>query len=142
MPSSKVVNPIFLGVVAFLVSLIFGSVLKQDKALLTGAITGSVIGAGTAVIDKQRTNREKRNKNSLLGQIQELEEQQAKLSESLSTATTAQEKAQGSVNALTAEQTQLQSQVSELNQQVSGFNQQKQELHQELFPVSLVLFDI
>ena len=129
MQSSKVVNPIILGSVAFGLSFIVGGlVFKQEKALLTGLITGSVTGAGAAVVDKQRISREKRHKNSLLNQIQELEEQQTKLSESVSNATAAKEKAEGRVNTLTAEQTQIKSQVSELNQQVLGLNQRKWQL--------------
>lgn len=142
MRSTNVVNQIVLGSVAFCISFGLGLLANRDftKALLTGAITIPATYAGIIVSSRRRTNQEKWIRASLLSQIQELEDEENQLQQSLYTATVTRQQIEASINALQSERTQLLNRVSELHfkrnelyQELSVFQSQKQQQEEDFY---------
>lgn len=139
MQSKRVVNQIFFGSVAFGVSFGIGLLANRDlnKALLTGAITIPATYAGAVITDKRRTNQEKLLRGSLRNQVQELEQQQIKLHQTLSAKTAELQKKETNRNFLQTELGQLQNQIAEqlhlkegLNQDITALQEQKHQLEE------------
>ncbi|HEY9633862.1 MAG TPA: tellurite resistance TerB C-terminal domain-containing protein [Coleofasciculaceae cyanobacterium] len=127
MQSTKVVNQILLGSVAFSVSFGLGLLANRDlnKALLAGVITVPAAYAGVVIVDKRRLKQEKWARVSLLNQIQELEEEENQLYQSLYAATSTRQQIEASINALQSERSHLLNRVSDLHHQ-------RNELYQEI----------
>lgn len=119
--SARITNWLVLGSVAFGVSLCISLIASQNfgKAFFTGVITIPATYAGAIVIHKQRLNREKRFRNSLVNQIQELEAYQEDMNQYLVDALSEEQGLEASINNLKSELNYLRSQVSE------GYNQRK-----------------
>src|SRR5919199_1042176 len=135
MQSIRVVNRILLGSVAFSVSFVLGLLANRDinKALLTGVITVPGTYAGSAIAEKRRIYQEKLLRGSLQNQIQELEEEESQLYQSLASATATRQEVEASINALQGERSQLLNRVSDLHiqrnelyRELSDFQKQKQ----------------
>jgi chromosome segregation ATPase len=142
MQSTKVVNQILLGSVAFTVSLGLGLLVTRtlDKALLTGVITVPATYTATLIAGKRRVSQEKWIRASLLNQIQELEEEENQLYQSLYAATATRQQIEASINALQSERSHLLNRVSELHyqrnelyQELSIFQKQKQQQEGEFY---------
>jgi predicted nucleic acid-binding Zn-ribbon protein len=119
--SARITNWLLLGSVAFAVSLCLNLIASHDfgKAFFTGVITIPATYAGAIVIHKRRLNREKRFRNSLINQIQELEAYQEDMNQYLVDALSEEQGLEASINNLKSELNSLRSQVSE------GYNQRK-----------------
>jgi chromosome segregation ATPase len=142
MQFTKVVNRILLGSVAFSVSFCLGLLANRDlqKALLTGAITVPATYAGTLIADKRQINQERLLRGDLESEIQELEEEEAQLYESLYAATATRQEVEASINALQSERSQLLNRVSDLHsqrnelyQELSIFQKQKQQQEEDFY---------
>jgi chromosome segregation ATPase len=142
MQSTKVVNHILLGSVAFSISVGLGLIASRDlnRALVTGIITIPAACTGAAIAGKRRINQEKWIKGSLLNQIQELEEEEHQLYQSLYAATATRQQIEASITALQSERTHLLNRVSELHhqrnelyQEISTFQKQKQQQEAVLY---------
>jgi chromosome segregation ATPase len=142
MQSTKVVNRMLLGSIAFSVSFGLGLLANRDlsKALLTGVITVPATYVGAAVAGKRRINQEKQIRASLQNQIEELEEEEIQIHQSLFAATVTRQEVEASINALQGERSQLLNRVSELHsqrnelyQEISTFQKQKQQLEVEFY---------
>lgn len=139
--SAKITNWLVLGSVAFGVSLCLSLIASQDfgKAFLTGVITIPATYVGAVVIHKRRINREKRFRNSLVNQIQELEAYQEDMNQYLVDALSEEQGLEASINNLKSELNYLRNQVSEsynqrksINWELVGLQEQKQQKLQDL----------
>ncbi|MBE9125482.1 MULTISPECIES: tellurite resistance TerB C-terminal domain-containing protein [unclassified Coleofasciculus] len=137
---TQLVNQILLGAVAFAVSFGIGLFTNPNKALLNGAITVVASSVGAMVAEKRRLEQEKRHKHSLLNQIQDFEEEESLLYESLSKAMAIEHQLEASVSALQGERSQLLHRISELHtqrnelyQELGDVQQQKQQQLQEIY---------
>lgn len=151
MQSIRVVNRILLGSVAFSVSFVLGLVANRDinKALLTGVITVPGTYAGAAIVEKRRIYQEKLLRGSLQNQIQELEEEESQLYQSLAAATATRQEVEASINALQSERSQLLNRVSDLHLQrnelyreLSEFQKQKQQQEAEFYHLQTQLHQL
>lgn len=134
--SARITNWLVLGSVAFGVSFCLGLIASQDfgKAFFTGVITIPATYAGAVIIHKQRLDREKRFRNSLVHQVQELEVYKEDINQYLVDALSEEQGLEASINNLKSELNYLRSQVSDAyNQRKSiswelvGFQEQKQQ---------------
>jgi chromosome segregation ATPase len=148
MQSIRVVNRILLGSVAFSVSFVLGLLANRDinKALLTGVITVPGTYAGSAIAEKRRIYQEKLLRGSLQNQIQELEEEESQLYQSLASATATRQEVEASINALQGERSQLLNRVSDLHiqrnelyRELSDFQKQKQQQEAEFYTLQTQL---
>jgi chromosome segregation ATPase len=139
--SAKITNWLVLGSVAFGVSLCLSLIASQDfgKAFFTGVITIPATYAAAVVIHKRRLNREKRFRNSLVNQIQELEAYQEDMNQYLVDALSEEQGLEASINNLKSELNYLRGQVSDFYNQrksisweLASFQEQKQQKLQEL----------
>lgn len=139
--SARITNWLVLGSVAFGVSLCLSLIASQDfgKAFFTGVITIPATYAAAVVIHKRRLNREKRFRNSLVNQIQELEAYQEDMNQYLVDALSEEQGLEASINNLKSELNYLRSQVSDFYNQrksisweLASFQEQKQQKLQEL----------
>jgi len=139
--SARITNWLLLGSVAFGVSLCLSLIASQDfgKAFFTGVITIPATYAAAVVIHKRRLNREKRFRNSLVNQIQELEAYQEDMNQYLVDALSEEQGLEASINNLKSELSYLRSQVSDFYDQRKSiswelvrFQEQKQQKLQEL----------
>ncbi len=142
MQSARVTNWIVLGSVAFSVSVCLSLLANRDikKAVFTGAITIPATYTGAVIIHKRRISQEKRLRNSLRSQIQELEWRKADLNEFLLAALTEEQEVEASINSLESELHYLRSQVSEeynqkrvMNWELATLQEQKQQQQAELY---------
>ena len=146
MESSKLVNQIILGSVAFSTSLALGLLTYQENlnnALLTGFIAIPASYAGFVVANKRRSTQEKKLKSSLQNQIKVLKDKKAELYKSVSSATIIEQELEANTKSLQAERDRLLDRVAELHEhrnqlyrEISDFQeeklQQEEELHQRL----------
>ncbi|MGQ4647267.1 tellurite resistance TerB C-terminal domain-containing protein [Lyngbya aestuarii] len=119
MQSPKLANQVTIGVITFAVSFILGFIVNRDgkQALLTGLIAVPASYTGVIVASKRRTNQERLVKYSLINQIEELEEEEEQLYDTLSLVKTTTEQLEASISNLYTERLQLLSRVSELHSQ-------------------------
>jgi hypothetical protein len=139
--SVRITNWLVLGSVAFGVSLCLSLIASQDfgKAFFTSVITIPATYAGAVVIHKRRLNREKRFRNSLINQIQELEAYQEDMNQYLVDALSEEQGLEASINNLKSELNYLRVQVSEfynqrklISRELVSFQEQKQQKLNEL----------
>lgn len=151
MQSIRVANRILLGSVAFSVSFVLGLLANRDinKALLAGIITVPGTYAGAAIVEKRRIYQEKLLRGSLQNQIQELEEEEHQLYQSLAAATATRQEVEASINALQGERSQLLNRVSDLHLQrnelyreLSDFQKQKQQQEAEFYHLQTQLHQL
>ena len=128
MQSIQLVNRILLGAIAFCVSFGIGLFNNPNQALLNASITVLSSYIGVMVADKRRITQEKQLKTSLLHQIQEFQEEQDYLYQSLSQSWATKQQLDASIKALQAERNQLLYRISELHNQ-------RNELYHELLNV-------
>ncbi|MBW4647169.1 MAG: hypothetical protein KME06_00490 [Kastovskya adunca ATA6-11-RM4] len=119
MQSTKVVNQILLSSIAFGVSLGLGLLINRDfgRALLTGVITAPASFIGAIIADNRRLKQERLLRGSIQHQIEDLEEEEIQLYESLSAITVTRREIEASITALQAERNLLLERVSELHNQ-------------------------
>ncbi|MEQ8973323.1 MAG: hypothetical protein RIE73_23330 [Coleofasciculus sp. C1-SOL-03] len=127
---NQLVNQMLLGTVAFTVSVGVGLFVNPNKALVNGVVTVVASYAGVTVADRRRLEAEKQRKNALLNQIQEFEEEESLLYESLMQGRETQHQLEASINALQTERSQLLSRVSELHNQRNSLYQEIREVQQ------------
>lgn len=139
--SARITNWLLLGSVAFGVSLCLSLITSQDfgKAFVTALITIPATYAGAVIIHKRRLNREKRLRNSLVNQIQELEAYQEDMNQYLVDALSEEQGLEASIKNLNSELNYLRGQVSDFSNQrksisweLRDFQEQKQQKLQEL----------
>lgn len=120
-PSVKMTNWLVLGSVAFGVSFVLNLMVNRDfgKAFFAGVITIPAAFVSEAVIRKRRLNRERRFRNSLSSQIQELEAYKDDMNQYIIDALSEEQGLEASLNNLRSELSYVRSQVSE------GYNQRK-----------------
>jgi hypothetical protein len=119
--SVKTTNWLILGSVAFGVSFCLSLLTNRDfgKAFFTGVITIPATFAGAVVIHKRRLDRERRFRNSLSSQIQELEAYKDDMNQYIVDALSEEQGLEASINNLKLELNYVRSQVSD------GYNQRK-----------------
>ncbi|MEQ8540744.1 MAG: hypothetical protein RIB93_25230 [Coleofasciculus sp. D1-CHI-01] len=127
---NQLVNQMLLGTVAFTVSVGVGLFVNPNKALVNGVVTVVASYAGVTVADRRRLQAEKQRKNALLNQIQEFEEEERLLYESLIQGRETQHQLEASSHALQTERSQLLSRVSELHNQRNSLYQEISEIQQ------------
>lgn len=133
MLSTKLVNRIMLGSVAFCVSFGLGLLTNRswERALLTGLITIPACYAAYFVSGRRGTNQEKLLRNKLPTNIKELVSQREQLHRSLYLTHTTLKQLEASVNTLQIERSQLLNRVSELHNQREGLNHELIALHRQ-----------
>jgi hypothetical protein len=141
MRSARITNWLVLGSVAFGVSFFLSLILNRDigKAMLTAVITIPATYAGSIVINKRRISHDKRFRNSLQSQIQELEVYKEDLNKYLLDALAEEQQVEASINTLQSELNYLRGQVSEgynqrksISWELASFQEQKQQQAAEL----------
>ena len=139
--STKLTNWLILGSVAFSMSFFLSLIMNRDigQAFLSGLITIPGTYVGTVTINKRRIAQEKRFRNSLTSQIQELEAHKEDLNQYLFDALAEEQEIEASINNLQSELSYLRGQVSEgynqrksISWELASFQEQKQQHSTEL----------
>lgn len=139
--STKLTNWLILGSVAFIMSFFLSLIMNRDigQAFLSGLITIPGTYVGTVTINKRRIAQEKRFRNSLTSQIQELEAHKEDLNQYLFDALAEEQEIEASINNLQSELSYLRGQVSEgynqrksISWELASFQEQKQQHSTEL----------
>lgn len=139
--SVKIINWLVLGSIAFGVSFFLSLMASQDfgKAFFTGIVTIPATFAGAVVIHKRRLHRERRFRNSLISQIQELEAHKEDMNQYIFDALSEEQGLEASINNLKSELNYLRTQVAEgynqrkaITRELANFQEQKQQKLSEL----------
>ena len=133
MSTTKLVNQLFLGSIAFSISFILGLLAHRNlaKALLTGVITVPACYSAATVVNRRRRQQEKQTHYSLYSQIQLLERKETQLYQTLASAAEIKQELEASVHALQVERNQLLHRVSELHCQRNGLYRELHTLQQQ-----------
>ena len=133
MSTTKLVNQLLLGSIAFGISFILGLLAQRNlaKALLTGVITVPACYSAASVVNRRRRQQEKQTHYSLSSQIQLLERKETQLYQTLASAADIKQELEASIHALQVERNQLLHRVSELHCQRNGLYRELHTLQQQ-----------
>lgn len=139
--STQMTNWLVLSSIAFGVSFFLSLIVNQDigKAFVSGVITIPATYAATVTLQKRRISQEKRFRNSLNSQIQELEAHKEELNQYLFDALAEEQEIEASIKNLQSELSYLRGQVSDgynqrksISWELTSFQEQKQQQANEL----------